>query len=126
HRQQGARASRRLLDEEQSRSRSAGRTPADGRARARLRSRARHDGHHEEVDAMTVIDWATAGAALAGQASSGDRAVIVPFPGGALVAVIDGLGHGKEACEAAAEAEQVLVAAPYEPVDSLMLRCHQA
>lgn len=75
---------------------------------------------------MTVIDWATAGAALAGQASSGDRAVIVPFPGGALVAVIDGLGHGKEACEAAAEAEQVLVAAPYEPVDSLMLRCHQA
>lgn len=75
---------------------------------------------------MTAVDWATAGAALAGQASSGDRAVIVPFAGGALVAVIDGLGHGREACEAAAEAERVLVATPYEPVDSLMRRCHEA
>lgn len=75
---------------------------------------------------MTVIAWATAGAALAGQTSSGDRAVIVPFPNGALVALIDGLGHGKDAHEAAVAAERVLLAAPYEPVGELVRRCHDA
>lgn len=73
---------------------------------------------------MTVIAWATAGAALAGETTSGDRAVVVPFPSGALVAVIDGLGHGREACEAALAAERILLAAPYEPVSELMQRCH--
>ena len=73
---------------------------------------------------MTVLAWATAGAALAGQASSGDRAVVVPFPGGALVALIDGLGHGRDACDAALAAERVLIAAPYLPVAELMQRCH--
>lgn len=75
---------------------------------------------------MTVVAWATAGAPLAGQTSSGDRAVVVPFPDGALVALIDGLGHGPEACEAALAAERVLLAAPYEPVDELLQRCHTA
>jgi anti-sigma regulatory factor (Ser/Thr protein kinase) len=74
---------------------------------------------------MTVIEWATAGAALAGHESSGDRAVIVPFPEGALVALIDGLGHGDEAHEAAVAAERVLLAAPYEPVVELVHRCHE-
>jgi anti-sigma regulatory factor (Ser/Thr protein kinase) len=74
---------------------------------------------------MTVIAWGTAGAALPGQTSSGDRAVIVPFTDGALVALIDGLGHGKEACEAAVAAERVLLEAPYEPIDDLVKRCHE-
>ena len=75
---------------------------------------------------MTVIAWATAGAALAGQTSSGDRAVVVPYPEGALVALIDGLGHGNEACEAAVAAERVLLAAPYLDIGELMRRCHEA
>lgn len=73
---------------------------------------------------MTVIAWATAGAALAGETASGDRAVVVPFPGGALVALIDGLGHGREACEAALAAERILLAGPYAPIDELIQRCH--
>src|SRR5687767_174898 len=73
---------------------------------------------------MTVLAWAMAGTALAGQSSSGDRGVVVPFPGGALAAVIDGLGHGKEACVAAVEAERVLLEAPYESVAELIKRCH--
>ena len=40
-----------------------------------------------------TIAWATAGAALGGDSSSGDRAVVVQFPQGALVALIDGLGR---------------------------------
>lgn len=74
---------------------------------------------------MTVVAWGTAGAALAGQSMSGDRAVVVEFPSGALVALIDGLGHGAAAADAARVAEQVLLAAPYEAVDDLMRRCHE-
>ena len=74
---------------------------------------------------MSVVAWAIAGTALPGQSSSGDRAVVVPYPQGALVAVIDGLGHGKEACKAAEEAERVLIAAPYDHVSELMRRCHE-
>ena len=77
------------------------------------------------MEAVTVVAWATAGTALSGQTSSGDRGVVVPFPGGALVAVIDGLGHGKDACKAAEIAEQVLIEAPYESVTELMKRCHE-
>jgi negative regulator of sigma-B (phosphoserine phosphatase) len=75
---------------------------------------------------MTVVAWASAGAALAGQAKSGDLAVVVPFPDGALVALIDGLGHGKDACDAALAAEKILLSIPYEPVAELMQRCHEA
>jgi anti-sigma regulatory factor (Ser/Thr protein kinase) len=74
---------------------------------------------------MMVLAWATAGAALAGNSSSGDRAVVVPFPDGALVALIDGLGHGKEACDAALAAERVLIEFPYEPITDLVQRCHE-
>jgi phosphoserine phosphatase RsbX len=74
---------------------------------------------------MTVLSWGMAGAPLSGQPTSGDRAVVVEFPSGALVAVIDGLGHGTGAYDAAIEAERVLLAAPYEPVDELMRQCHE-
>ena len=72
-----------------------------------------------------TIEWGTAGAPIPGQTSSGDRGIVVPFPGGALVAVIDGLGHGEEACKAALAAERVLVAAPQETVEELVTRCHE-
>jgi anti-sigma regulatory factor (Ser/Thr protein kinase) len=72
-----------------------------------------------------MLSWGSAGAALSGESTSGDRGVFVPFPGGALVAVIDGLGHGEEAEKASLRAEQVLLAAPYAPVDELMKQCHE-
>jgi phosphoserine phosphatase RsbX len=74
---------------------------------------------------MTVVAWGTAGAALDGHPASGDRAVVVEFPHGALVALIDGLGHGTAACAAAVAAESVLLGAPYEAVDELMRQCHE-
>src|SRR4051812_29964090 len=72
-----------------------------------------------------TLTWGTAGSALAGEVTSGDRGVFVAFPGGALVAVIDGLGHGEEAAKASIRAEQVLLAAPYAPVVELMQQCHE-
>jgi anti-sigma regulatory factor (Ser/Thr protein kinase) len=75
---------------------------------------------------MSCLSWGRAGHTLAGEASSGDRGVVLPFPGGALVAVIDGLGHGKDACIAAERAEQVLAGNPAGEVAELVRRCHTA
>src|SRR5262245_1263061 len=75
------------------------------------------------MEAM-IVESATAATPLEGQLQSGDRGVVLPFDHGALVAVIDGLGHGLLACEAATTAEHVLVDSPDAPVDELMRRCH--
>jgi hypothetical protein len=72
-----------------------------------------------------VVEWGSAGAALDG-ADSGDACVVAPFPGGALVAVIDGLGHGPEARDATREAVRILEACAGEPLGALVERCHEA
>jgi serine phosphatase RsbU (regulator of sigma subunit) len=73
-----------------------------------------------------VIEWGSAEMALPGQAVSGDRPVVAPFPDGVLVAVVDGLGHGTEAAAAAEAAVRTLAAHAAEPVIPLIRRCHQA
>jgi serine phosphatase RsbU (regulator of sigma subunit) len=72
-----------------------------------------------------VLEWGVAGAALAGP-ESGDLEVVAPFDGGALCAVIDGLGHGAEAAEAARAAASLLAEHAGEPVTDLIHRCHAA
>ena len=64
--------------------------------------------------------------ALPGEYRSGDRAVLVSHRGGALVAAIDGLGHGAEAADAAALAAEVLAASPDEDLAQLIADCHRA
>jgi negative regulator of sigma-B (phosphoserine phosphatase) len=94
-----------------------------------------HDDHDEEVDPeMTlaasapdprrIIDWAVAGRMLPGERESGDLHIVQVFPGGVLVAVIDGLGHGPEAATAARLAGETLQAHAQEPVSDLFRRCH--
>ncbi|HEX9823500.1 MAG TPA: SpoIIE family protein phosphatase [Actinomycetota bacterium] len=72
-----------------------------------------------------LTDWGVAARGLGGSSISGDRHVVAPFAGGALVAVIDGLGHGPEAAEAAEEAVAVLSAQPQEEPVALIERCHE-
>ena len=72
----------------------------------------------------SLLEWGVAEWALQSGAS-GDRAVVAMHPAGALVAVIDGLGHGPEAAFAAAEAAAILQAHRAEPVSDLVRRCHQ-
>jgi serine/threonine protein phosphatase PrpC len=72
------------------------------------------------------LEWGVAGLPLGGQAESGDRHVVQCFPGGVLLAVIDGLGHGCEAATAAAAAEFILRARPQAPVISLVRHCHES
>jgi len=74
-----------------------------------------------EIDA---IEWGWAGSAL--EDESGDLHVVVAFPGGAMVALIDGLGHGREAAEAARAAARVIEAHAADPVAPVIERCHDA
>ncbi|HTL37323.1 MAG TPA: SpoIIE family protein phosphatase [Kofleriaceae bacterium] len=75
---------------------------------------------------MSVVEWACATRALRGQTSSGDRGIVIPFDGGALAAVIDGLGHGHEAALAAEAAEVVLRRMPQESLTEIVQACHEA
>ena len=72
------------------------------------------------------LDWGVASLPLNGQSESGDRYVVQFFPGGVLLGVIDGLGHGDEAAAAARTAESILRAQPQEPVISLVRQCHES
>ena len=74
---------------------------------------------------MTVVEWACASRALSGQLRSGDRGLVLTFEGGALAAVIDGLGHGPEAAEAAECAENVLRRMVGQPLAELVRMCHE-
>ena len=64
--------------------------------------------------------------ALPGEARSGDHAVFVTRARGALVAAIDGLGHGDEAADAADIAADVIAGHPDEEPVLLLERCHGA
>jgi negative regulator of sigma-B (phosphoserine phosphatase) len=72
-----------------------------------------------------LLDSAWAGTALEGD-ESGDLHVVAEFTRGALVGVIDGLGHGTEAACAARAAARVLEAFAGEPLAALLERCHEA
>jgi negative regulator of sigma-B (phosphoserine phosphatase) len=62
----------------------------------------------------------------AGEGRSGDLAVFAPAPRGGLVAVIDGLGHGDKAADAAETAAQTIRAHAADEPQDLLQRCHQA
>ncbi len=72
-----------------------------------------------------MIEWGVATLTLPGQTASGDRYVVKPFRGGALVAAVDGLGHGDEAAAAAKTAAAILEMYSPEPVVTLLRRCHE-
>ncbi len=62
---------------------------------------------------------------LADQAVCGDLPLVQPFPNGALVAVVDGVGHGAEAAAAAHLAVATLRAHAQESILPLLRRCHE-
>ncbi|MBI4263459.1 MAG: SpoIIE family protein phosphatase [Acidobacteria bacterium] len=70
------------------------------------------------------MEWGSAGVAL-DKEKSGDAYVVAPFPGGVLVAVIDGLGHGADAAAAARDAARLLEAHAGDAVSELVQRCHE-
>ena len=79
----------------------------------------------EHVNA-SWLEWGTASAALADEGPSGDRHVVVVSPGGAILAVVDGLGHGPEAALAAETAAATIEEHAPEDLVELLQRCHEA
>ena len=77
-------------------------------------------------DDRPLLEWGVAGWTMQGEAESGDLAVVQRFDGGALAAVVDGLGHGREAARAAKAAVRVLRRFAGEPLDRLVERSHEA
>jgi negative regulator of sigma-B (phosphoserine phosphatase) len=78
------------------------------------------------ADWPAQLEGGIAERALPGEPRSGDRAVLVTFDGGALVAAIDGLGHGVDAADASDAAAAVMAAHPDEEPVLLIEACHRA
>lgn len=73
-----------------------------------------------------ALDRGVAGAPHAGEERSGDLAVFVPTAVGGLACVIDGLGHGPEAADAAERCADVVRANADAGAQDLMQMCHEA
>ena len=74
----------------------------------------------------TSIEWGLTARCRHGESTSGDRGVVALVPDGALVAGIDGLGHGVEAARAAGAAAEVVRSSPTADLAHLVKRCHIA
>jgi serine phosphatase RsbU (regulator of sigma subunit) len=73
------------------------------------------------------IEWAAKSRPRPGENVCGDKLIAVDVDGtGALMGVLDGLGHGAEAAEAAKRGVDVLRSGRAEPLDVLVRRCHNA
>jgi len=73
-----------------------------------------------------LLDWGLATATQAGEAISGDRGLVLPGPGGVLLAVVDGAGHGPEAARAAEKAAEILEHSADRGLSERLALCHQA
>jgi len=76
--------------------------------------------------ARDAVEWGVAARCRHGEVTSGDLAVVSLLPGGALVAGIDGLGHGAEAARAASRAGDVVRTSQVADMVLLVMRCHVA
>jgi len=74
---------------------------------------------------QSLIDWAMALHILAGEKESGDHCWVKVCASQALVAVVDGVGHGKEAALAARQAIDTLKHVEGESPIALFQRCHE-
>lgn len=72
-----------------------------------------------------MIDFGVASRPAPGEAVSGDAHLVRPLAGGWLLAVIDGIGHGRAAQAAAQRAVRVLEEASTPELGALIEDCHR-
>jgi phosphoserine phosphatase RsbX len=75
---------------------------------------------------VVLIDVGIASCAPDDNAESGDLSVVYTDPSHALLAAIDGIGHGKSAAMAARAAADILESFPHEPLITLVHKCHES
>lgn len=86
-----------------------------------------HDGHRDQMEVpmkTKTVEWGVASLTAPGESESGDRYMVESFDGGALIAVMDALGHGHAAAQAADVAARTLASQGHEALDVLAKRCH--
>ena len=71
------------------------------------------------------MDYGVAKFVLPEECECGDRHLISSHKNGVLIAAVDGIGHGREAANAAKTAISVLKERASDPITSLVERCHQ-
>ena len=74
---------------------------------------------------LPLLEYGVSSVPAPGEFESGDLYLVHPTLRGALVAVVDGLGHGAEAAEASRIAIATLKEHPNEGVIPLIRRCHE-
>ncbi len=79
-----------------------------------------------EHGAQAPVEWGIARRCRRGEATSGDLGIVAVSSAGALVAGIDGLGHGGEAARAARTAADVIRDGAGHDLVRLIERCHVA
>src|SRR6185437_10168036 len=107
----------------------------DGQLRNQQPAGQRHGGADRQMDPLlnlrsvpgsSCLLPGVAQATMQGEAHSGDQCIVLDLPGGCLVAVADGLGHGPEAARAALLAMTVLREGPHTSVIQQIRKCHEA
>lgn len=78
-----------------------------------------------EIITDPVVEYGIAKFTLPGEGESGDGYVVCCTQNGALIAAIDGIGHGEEAANAAKTATSILMNGVNEPIISLVEQCHE-
>ena len=73
-----------------------------------------------------IAEWGVGTRSIGDTAGCGDDCLVRWHRSGGLVAVVDGLGHGRDASLAARSAIDVLDAHTTEPLERLLQRCHEA
>ncbi len=77
-------------------------------------------------EGQSSLEWAVAASPIQGETSSGDSYLVKAVDDRILVAVVDGLGHGAAAQEAAGLAISSLEEQAHNSIISLVTRCHEA
>jgi negative regulator of sigma-B (phosphoserine phosphatase) len=78
------------------------------------------------ADWPEALDRGAAGAPMHGESRSGDVALFARTESGGLACLIDGLGHGPEAADAAERCAEVVRMNTEAPAADLLELCHQA
>jgi hypothetical protein len=79
----------------------------------------------DATDRSPYLDWGVAVAKAPGERESGDVHTVRPMRDGVLVGVLDGLGHGLAAADAARRGAAALTADGHPSVISLLRHCHR-
>ena len=74
---------------------------------------------------LSAIRHGSATSTLSGHARSGDLEVVHVHENGALMAVVDGLGHGESAALAAENARMVIQSHVLDSPAEILQRCHE-